>query len=177
VADIGCGYGHSTLLMAQAYPRSAFAGYDYHTDSVHAARRLAVDEGVFGRVTFDVAGAGDFPGAEYDLITYFDCLHDMGDPVGALRHARSALGPDGIVRLVGPFAADDVAGNLNPLGRLFYSASTLICTPASLAQEVGTALGAQAGEARLRHAAAEAGFTRFRRAAQTPTNLVLEARP
>jgi len=177
VADVGCGYGHSTLLMAQAYPASTFVGYDYHPASVEAARGLAAEAGVADRVSFEVAAAGDFPGTGFDLITYFDCLHDMGDPTGALSHARAALASDGTVLLVEPYAGDDVADNLNPVGRLYYSASTLICTPASLSQDVGTALGAQAGEARLRAVATTAGFTRFRRAAETPFNLVLEARP
>jgi SAM-dependent methyltransferase len=177
VADVGCGYGHSTLLMAQAYPASRFVGYDYHPASVEAALALAADAGISERVTFEVAAAGEFPGTGFDLIAYFDCLHDMGDPTGALAHARIALAPEGTVLLVEPYAGDDVADNLNPVGRLYYSASTLICTPASLSQDVGTALGAQAGEARLRAVAAEAGFTRFRRAAETPFNLVLEARP
>jgi 2-polyprenyl-3-methyl-5-hydroxy-6-metoxy-1,4-benzoquinol methylase len=177
VADVGCGYGHSTILMAQAYPASTFTGYDYHAESIDAARKLAAESGVSGRVRFEVAGAKDFPGQDYDLITYFDCLHDMGDPVGALSHARGALCPDGAVMLVEPYAADDLAGNLTPLGRLFYSASTLVCTPASLSQEPGAALGAQAGEARLGEVARAAGFSRFRRATETPFNLVLEARP
>lgn len=177
VADVGCGYGHSTLLMAQAYPASSFVGYDYHPASVEAARALTTDAGMSDRVTFEVAAGGDFPGTGFDLIAYFDCLHDMGDPTGALTHTRNALAPEGTVVLVEPYAGDDVADNLNPVGRLYYSASTLICTPASLSQDVGTALGAQAGEAWLRAVAAKAGFTRFRRAAETPFNLVLEARP
>jgi SAM-dependent methyltransferase len=163
--------------MAQAYPASSFVGYDYHPASVEAARVLAADAGMSDRVTFEVAAGGEFPGTGFDLIAYFDCLHDMGDPTGALAHSRNALDPEGTVLLVEPYAGDDVADNLNPVGRLYYSASTLICTPASLSQDVGTALGAQAGEARLRAVAAEAGFTRFRRAAETPFNLVLEARP
>jgi SAM-dependent methyltransferase len=177
VADVGCGYGHSTLLMAQAYPASTFVGYDYHAESLESARLLAAEAGLSDRVTFEVASAGDFPGTGFDLIAYFDCLHDMGDPAGALTHARAALAPEGTVLLVEPYAGDDVADNLNPVGRLYYSASALICTPASLSQPVGAALGTQAGEARLRAVAAEAGFTRFRRAAETPFNLVLEARP
>jgi SAM-dependent methyltransferase len=176
VADVGCGYGHSTALMAMAYPNSTFVGYDYHPASVDAARKLAADAGLAERLHFEVASAKEFPGTGFDLITYFDCLHDMGDPTGALAHAREALTPDGTVMLVEPFANDDVADNLNPLGRLFYSVSTLVCTPASLSQEVGTALGAQAGEARLTEVANRAGLTRVRRAAETPFNLVLEAR-
>jgi SAM-dependent methyltransferase len=177
VADVGCGHGHSTLLMAQAYPESGFVGYDYHPGSIEAARKLAADAGLGERVRFEVATAKDFDAADLDLITFFDCLHDMGDPAGALAHARRALRPDGVVMLVEPHAGDDVADNLHPLGRLFYSVSTLVCTPASLAQEVGAALGAQAGEARLVEIAASAGFTRFRRATETPFNLVLELRP
>ncbi len=174
VADIGCGYGYSTLLMAEAFPASTFVGFDYHQPSIDAASKLALDAQVAGRVSFQVARAAEFPGAGYDLITYFDCLHDMG---GALAHAREALAPDGSVMLVEPFAGDTIGDNLNPLGRAFYGASTLICTPASLAQEVGRGLGAQAGEDALRQVAAEAGFGRFRRATQTPFNLVLQARP
>jgi SAM-dependent methyltransferase len=177
VADVGCGFGYSTVLMAQAYPASTFTGYDYHPESIEAARKNATDAGVADRVHFEVAGASDFPGRDLDLITYFDCLHDMGDPVGALSHARQALAADGTIMLVEPFAHDDVAANLNPLGRLFYSISTLVCTPASLAQDVGRGLGAQAGEARLRDVARSAGFSRFRRATETPFNLVLEVRP
>jgi SAM-dependent methyltransferase len=177
VADVGCGYGHSTLVMAEAFPASRFVGVDYHQESVAAARKLAADAGLGGRATFEVAGAQDFPGTGYDLLCYFDCLHDMGDPVGALRHAREALAEDGIVMLVEPAAGDTVADNMNPIGRLFYAASTSICTPASLSQDVGAALGAQAGEARLRAVAEEAGFTGFRRATETPVNMVLELRP
>jgi SAM-dependent methyltransferase len=177
VADIGCGHGHSTLPMAQAYPASTFTGYDFHPESIKAARKIATDAGVTERVRFEVAAANDFPGHDLDLITYFDCLHDMGDPVGALAHARQALAVDGTIMLVEPFANDDVADNLNPAGRMFYSVSTLVCTPASLSQDVGYGLGAQAGEARLRETASAAGLSRFRRATETPFNLVLEARP
>jgi SAM-dependent methyltransferase len=177
VADIGCGYGYSTLLMAEAFPASAFTGYDYHQPSIDAARKLAADAHGAGRVSFEVASAAEFPGTGYDLITYFDCLHDMGDPVGALAHARQALATGGSVMLVEPLAGDTIGDNMNPLGRALYGASTLICTPSSLAQDVGRALGAQAGEDALRQVAAEAGFGRFRRATQTPFNLVLEARP
>jgi SAM-dependent methyltransferase len=175
-ADVGCGYGYSTSLMAEAFPNSMFIGYDYHPDSIAAARKLAADAGLDDRLSFEVASAAEFPGADLDLITYFDCLHDMGDPVGALAHARDALAPDGSVMLVEPYADDDLANNLNPLGRLFYSVSTLVCTPASLAQDVGTALGAQAGERRLTEIAREAGLSRVRRATETPFNIVLEAR-
>lgn len=177
VADIGCGYGHSTALMAAAYPNSTFIGYDYHATSVDAARKLAADDGLTDRLSFEVASATEFPGTGFDLITYFDCLHDMGDPTGALTHARDALAADGSVMLVEPFAGDRLEDNLNPLGRMFYSVSTLVCTPASLSQDVGTALGAQAGEARLTAVAQQAGFTRVRRATETPFNLILEARP
>jgi SAM-dependent methyltransferase len=177
VADVGCGYGHSTLLMAQAYPAARFVGYDYHPDSIAAARTLAVEAGLADRVSFEVSSATEFPGTGFDLIAFFDCLHDMGDPIGALTHSRGALAPDGVVLLVEPYAGDDVADNLNPVGRLYYAASNLICTPASLSQPGGAALGTQAGEAALRAVAAAAGFTRFRRAAETPFNLILEARP
>jgi 2-polyprenyl-3-methyl-5-hydroxy-6-metoxy-1,4-benzoquinol methylase len=177
VADIGCGHGASTIIMARAFPESAFTGFDYHGPSIEAARKAAAEAAVDDRVGFEVAPAKEYPGTGYDLVTFFDCLHDMGDPTGAARHVLSSLAPDGTWLIVEPFANDDTAGNLNPVGRVFYSVSTLVCTPASLSQEVGTALGAQAGETRLRDVATAAGFTRFRRAAETPFNLVLEARP
>jgi 2-polyprenyl-3-methyl-5-hydroxy-6-metoxy-1,4-benzoquinol methylase len=177
VADVGCGHGASTIIMAKAYPQSTFVGYDYHQGSIDAARKRAAEAGVSDRVTFEPASAKDYPGKGFDLIAFFDCLHDMGDPVGALDHARQALNNDGTIMLVEPFANDDVSDNLNPIGRIFYSASTLICTPASLSQEVGKGLGAQAGEHRLAEVAGEAGLSRFRRATETPFNLVLEARP
>jgi 2-polyprenyl-3-methyl-5-hydroxy-6-metoxy-1,4-benzoquinol methylase len=177
VADVGCGHGISTVLIAQAYPASTVHGFDYHDASIERARRIAAAEGVADNTEFEAASAKDFPGAGYDLVCFFDALHDMGDPVGALRHAREALSDDGTVMLVEPFANDTLAENLNPVGRVFYAASTLICTPSSLAQEVGLGLGAQAGQAGLREVAEEAGFTRFRRATETPFNLVLEARP
>jgi 2-polyprenyl-3-methyl-5-hydroxy-6-metoxy-1,4-benzoquinol methylase len=177
VADVGCGHGASTIIMAKAYPQSTFVGYDYHQGSIDAARKRAAEAGVSDRVTFEPASAKDYPGKGFDLIAFFDCLHDMGDPVGALDHARQALNHDGTIMLVEPFANDDVSDNLNPIGRIFYSASTLICTPASLSQEVGKGLGAQAGEHRLAEVAGEAGLSRFRRATETPFNLVLEARP
>jgi SAM-dependent methyltransferase len=177
VADIGCGHGASTIVLAQAFPNSQFAGFDYHPASIERARAEAKKAGVDGRVRFEVASAKDFPGGKYDLIAYFDCLHDMGDPVGAAKHARHAVAPDGTVLLVEPFANDTLEENLNPVGRVFYSASAMICTPASMNQEVGLALGAQAGEGRLREVMREAGFSRFRRATETPFNLVLEARP
>jgi SAM-dependent methyltransferase len=177
VADVGCGHGASTVLMAQAYPRSAFIGYDYHEKSVQTARERARDAGVADRVKFEVARAKDFPGQGYDLVTFFDCLHDMGDPVGAARHVRQSLSSQGTWMIVEPFANDRVEENLNPIGRAFYGASTLICTPASLSQEVGLALGAQAGEARMRQVVTEGGFSKFRRATETPFNLIYEARP
>ena len=177
VADVGCGHGASTLLMAKAYPNSRFTGFDYHAPSVETAREAARAEGLDGRVTFETASAKDFPGKGYGFVTIFDALHDMGDPVGAARHIRQALAPDGVFMLVEPNAADDLSGNLHPFGRMFYSASTMVCTPASMSQEVGLALGAQAGEARLKRVAEEAGFTHFRRAGETLTNMVLELRP
>ena len=177
VADVGCGHGASTIIMARAFPESTFAGFDYHAPSIDAARKAAAKAGVDDRVSFEVAPATEYQGTGYDLVGFFDCLHDMGDPAGAARHVLTSLAPDGTWLIVEPFANDDPAGNLNPIGRLFYSVSTLVCTPASLSQEVGTALGAQAGEARLRDVVTTAGFTRFRRAAETPFNLVLEARP
>jgi SAM-dependent methyltransferase len=176
VADVGCGFGASTIVLAKAFPASSFVGYDYHEPSIAAARQRAADAGVADRVRFEVAGARTYPGRGFDLVAFFDCLHDMGDPVGAAKHVRSTLADDGIWMIVEPFANDRVEDNLNPVGRIFYSVSTLVCTQASLAQEVGTALGAQAGEARLRDIVTKAGFTRFRRAAETPFNLVLEAR-
>ncbi len=176
VADVGCGLGASTIIMAKAFPRSTFVGFDYHEASIERARERAREAGVAGRTHFEVASAKSYPGT-YDLVACFDCLHDMGDPVGAARHVRESLAPDGTWLLVEPFANDEVAANLNPVGRLFYSVSTLVCTPASLSQEVGLALGAQAGEARLRGVLQEAGFTRVRRATATPFNLVIEAQP
>jgi SAM-dependent methyltransferase len=176
VADVGCGHGASTVIMAQAFPASRFVGFDYHPPSIATARQRAADGGVAERVTFTQATAKDYPGQNYDLICFFDCLHDMGDPVGAARHACQALKADGTVLLVEPFAGDHLQENCNPVGRLFYAASTFICTPNSLSQEVGLGLGAQAGEARLRSVFQEAGFTRFRRATETPFNLIFEAR-
>jgi len=176
VADIGCGHGASTIILAKAYPRSTFVGFDYHAPSIEQARERAAAAGVSDRTHFEVASAKSFPGT-YDLVAFFDCLHDMGDPVGAAAHVRQALGRDGTWMLVEPRAGDEVQENLNPVGRLFYSVSTLVCTQASLAQEVGAALGAQAGEARLRGVLTQAGFSHIRRAADTPFNLILEARP
>jgi SAM-dependent methyltransferase len=177
VADVGCGHGVSTILMARAYPRATVRGFDFHDASIARARELARDEGAGANVSFDVASAKTFPCDDYDLVCFFDCLHDMGDPVGALRHVREAIDDDGTVMLVEPYAADTLAENLNPVGRVYYAASTLVCTPCSLDQEVALGLGAQAGEQRLREVAAQAGFTRFRRATETPFNLVLEMRP
>ena len=177
VADVGCGHGASTILMAQAFPRATFHAYDYHPESIAAAKRAATTAGVADRITFEVASAKTFPGKGYDLVAFFDCLHDMGDPEGAARHVLSTLAPEGSWMIVEPFAHDDLEKNLNPVGRIFYSASTMICTPASKSQEVGLALGAQAGEGRLRTVVQAAGFKRFRRATETPFNLVLEAKP
>ncbi len=177
VADIGCGHGASTIIMAAAFPNSEFFGFDYHDASIERAREAAREAGVEDRITFAVASAKDYPGSDYDLVCVFDCLHDMGDPVGAAVHVRETLDANGTWMIVEPFAGDRVEENLNPVGRVFYGASTVICTPASLAQEVGLALGAQAGEARLTEVLKEGGFTRVRRAAETPFNLILEARP
>jgi SAM-dependent methyltransferase len=177
VADVGCGHGASTIVMAKAFPKSKFVGFDYHGPSVERARQAATDAGVADRCTFEVAPAKSFPGTGYDLVALFDCLHDMGDPVGASKHICQALAPDGTFLLVEPAAADHVEGNLNPVGRIFYAASTMICVPASLSQEVGMALGAQAGEARLREVVTAGGFNTFRKATSTPFNLVFEAKP
>jgi 2-polyprenyl-3-methyl-5-hydroxy-6-metoxy-1,4-benzoquinol methylase len=177
VADVGCGHGASTIIMAQAFPNSTFVGFDYHEPSIKRAREAAKAAGVADRARFEVAPAQSYPGEDYDFVTFFDCLHDMGDPVGAARHVRKTLAADGTWMIVEPMAQDTVEGNLNPVGRMFYSASTMICTPASLSQEVGLGLGAQAGEARLKEVITSAGFSRFRRATETPFNMVLEARP
>jgi SAM-dependent methyltransferase len=177
VADVGCGLGASTRLMAQAYPRSKFTGFDYHPESIGLARGKAKEAGLQDRARFEVASAAAFPGSGYDLIAMFDCLHDMGDPVGAARHVRQALAADGTWLIVEPIAGDRVEQNLNPVGRAYYAFSTFLCTPNSLSQDVGLALGAQAGEARIRDVATAGGFTRFRRVAETPFNLVYEARP
>ena len=177
VADVGCGKGASTVLMAKAFPKSTFSGFDYHDGSVTGARASAGRQGAGGNTTFAVAKAKEFPGNGYDLITVFDSLHDMGDPVGAAKHVREALAPDGTWMIVEPFAHDALKDNLNPVGRVFYGFSTLLCTPCSRSQEVGLCLGAQSGEARMREVVTSAGFTRFRRATETPFNLVYEARP
>jgi SAM-dependent methyltransferase len=176
VADVGCGLGTSTILMAQAYPRSTFVGTDYHDGSIQMAHEAAKKAGVADRVKFEVAKAKDYPGRDFQLVAFFDCLHDMGDPEGAARHVRETLAPDGAWMIVEPFANDNLEDNLNPVGRVYYAASTMLCTPASKSQEVGLALGAQAGEARLKKILGSAGFTRVRRAAETPFNIVLEAR-
>jgi SAM-dependent methyltransferase len=177
VADIGCGHGASTIIMAGAFPHSEFFGFDYHDASIERARQAAEEAGVGDRITFEVASAKDYPGSDYDLVCVFDCLHDMGDPVGASVHVLETLRDDGTWMIVEPFANDRVEQNLNPVGRVFYGASTVICTPASLAQEVGLALGAQAGEARLTEVLKQGGFKSVRRATETPFNLILEARP
>jgi SAM-dependent methyltransferase len=177
VADIGCGHGASTVIMAKAFGASEFHGFDYHPESIERAREIAKQEGVADRVSFEVATAKDYPGTGYDLVCVFDCLHDMGDPVGASAHVLETLAPDGTWMIVEPFAGDRLQDNLNPIGRVFYGASTMICTPASLDQEVGLALGAQAGEGRLREVVTQGGFGSLRRATETPFNLVLEAKP
>jgi SAM-dependent methyltransferase len=177
VADVGCGKGASTLLMAKAFPKSHFFGFDYHDKSVEAARASAQREGLSDRVSFDVAKAKEFPGKQYDFVAVFDCLHDMGDPVGAASHVRQSLANDGTWMIVEPFANDQLKDNLNPVGRVYYSFSTLLCTPCSRSQEVGLCLGAQAGESRIREVVQKAGFSRFRRATETPFNIVYEARP
>jgi ubiquinone/menaquinone biosynthesis C-methylase UbiE len=177
VADIGCGHGASTVLMATAYPTATFAASDYHTGSVVQARKRAEEADVADRVTFETATAQTFGGGPFDLVTTFDALHDMGDPLGAARHVRESLAPDGTWMVVEPYAGDTVGDNLNPVGRVYYSFSTFLCVPSALSQTGGYALGAQAGEPAIRRIATDAGFTRFRRAAETPFNLVYEIRP
>jgi SAM-dependent methyltransferase len=177
VADVGCGKGASTLLMAKAFPKSEFFGFDYHDKSIEAARDSAKREGVADRVTFGMAKAKEFPGKDYDFVAVFDCLHDMGDPIGAATHVRQSLGKDGTWMIVEPFANDELKDNLNPVGRVYYSFSTLLCTPCSRSQEVGLCLGAQSGENNIRQVVTSAGFSRFRRATETPFNIVYEARP
>ena len=176
VADVGCGLGSSTALMAQAYPKSTFVGFDYHPRSIELAREAAAKAGVADRVKFEVAKAKDYPGKDYTLVAFFDCLHDMGDPEGAAKHVLQSLAPGDAWMIVEPFANDKLEDNLNPIGRVFYGASTMLCTPASKSQEVGLALGAQAGEGRLTKILKSAGFTKVRRAAETPFNIVLDAR-
>lgn len=177
VADVGCGHGASTILMAQAFPRSTFVGADYHRESIEVAQQRAAAAGVADRIRFEVAPADGFTGTGYDLVTMFDCLHDMGDPVGAARHVRQAVASDGTWMIVEPMAGDRVEDNLTPVGRAYYGFSTLLCTPSSLSQDVGLALGTQAGPARIRDVATAGGFTGFRAVAQTPFNQVLQARP
>jgi SAM-dependent methyltransferase len=177
VADVGCGLGASTILLAEEYQQAQLMGCDYHEGSIELARKRAADAGVAERIDLEVASAQDFPGTGYDLVSTFDCLHDMGDPVGAARHIRQSLADDGTWLIVEPFAADTVADNLNPVGRVYYGFSTFLCVPSALSQAGGHSLGAQAGEAAIGRVVAEAGFTRFRRAAETPFNLVFEARP
>jgi SAM-dependent methyltransferase len=177
VADVGCGKGASTILMAQAFPNSEFFGFDYHDKSIEAAHESARRNGVAGRVVFDVSTAKDFPGRNYDFVAVFDCLHDMGDPIGAAAHVRQSLAKDGTWMIVEPFANDQLKDNLNPVGRVYYGLSTLLCTPCSRSQEVGLCLGAQAGESRIREVVTSAGFQRFRRATETPFNIVYEAHP
>jgi 2-polyprenyl-3-methyl-5-hydroxy-6-metoxy-1,4-benzoquinol methylase len=176
VADVGCGHGWSTVFMAQAFPQSRFIGYDFHSGSVEAAKAHAREHSV-GNVEFHVGTAKEYPGSDFDLVTFFDCLHDMGDPAGAAEHVKQTLKPDGTWMIVEPMAGDRLEDNLNPVGRLYYAGSTMICVPTSLAQEVGAALGAQAGEAKLREVIAAGGFSNIRRATATPFNMVLEARP
>ncbi len=176
VADVGCGHGSSTILMAKAFPKSTFHGFDFHQPSIEHARERSRDAGVAGNTIFELVTAKEYPGKKYDLVTIFDALHDMGDPVGAAAHVRSTLADGGTLMLVEPRAADSLEENLHPLGQIYYAFSTMVCTPASKAQEVGLALGAQAGQKRLTAVLKEAGFSHVRRAAETPTNMVLEAR-
>ena len=177
VADVGCGLGASSVLMAQRWPASQIAGSDYHGGSIELARKRAADAGVSERVGFEVAGAQTFCGTGYELVTTFDCLHDMGDPLTAARHIRQALAPDGTWMIVEPFAQDDPSGNQNPVGRVYYNFSTFLCLPNAISQSGGYTLGAQAGEAAIRRVVTDAGFTRFARVAETPFNIVYEARP
>jgi ubiquinone/menaquinone biosynthesis C-methylase UbiE len=177
VADLGCGHGASTVLMAEAFPKSTFFGSDYHQGSIDEARKRAADAGVADRVRFEVATAQSATGHDLDLVTTFDCLHDMGDPVGAAKQVRSSLAPDGTWMIVEPFAKDTVVDNLNPVGRVYYGFSTYLCVPSAMSQSGGYALGAQAGEKAIGQVVTDAGFTRFRRVAETPFNLVYEARP
>ena len=177
VADVGCGLGASTILMGKAFPKSQFIGYDYHAESIEWARNAAVSEGVSKNVDFEVATAKAYSGRDFDLVTFFDCLHDMGDPVGAAKHVRETLKPDGTWMIVEPFANDSVEQNLNPVGRVYYNASLLICVPSSLAQEVGAGLGAQASDASLNEVFRSGGFARMRKSTVSPLNRVFEVRP
>jgi 2-polyprenyl-3-methyl-5-hydroxy-6-metoxy-1,4-benzoquinol methylase len=177
VADVGCGHGVSTVIMAQAFPNSQFMGYDFHPSSIAHAQANAREEGVSANAHFEIASAKDYRGKDFDLVTFFDCLHDMGDPVGAAAHVRQSLKKDGTWMVIEPMAGDRLEDNLNPIGRLFYAGSTLVCVPTSLAQEVGAALGGQAGEAKLREVITAGGFSRVRRATETAFNMILEARP
>jgi 2-polyprenyl-3-methyl-5-hydroxy-6-metoxy-1,4-benzoquinol methylase len=176
VADVGCGHGASTIIMAKAFPKSNFVGYDYHLESIEMARNISVTEGVTGNTDFEVALAKDYKGGDYDLVTFFDCLHDMGDPMGAAKHVYESLKPDGTWMIVEPNAKESVQENLNPVGRVFYNASSMVCVPSSLAQEIGLGLGAQASDADLRKVIKGGGFTRIRKATETPFNRVFEAR-
>jgi ubiquinone/menaquinone biosynthesis C-methylase UbiE len=177
VADVGCGLGASTILLAENYPNSELVGSDYHSGSIELAEKRSVDAGVGNRISFEVSSAQTFTGTGYDLVTSFDCLHDMGDPVGAATHIRQSLAPDGTWMIVEPFAGNSVAANLNPVGRVYYNFSTFLCVPSALSQPGGYSLGAQAGEQAIRELVTQAGFTRFRRASETPFNIVYEARP
>jgi SAM-dependent methyltransferase len=177
VADVGCGHGWSTVFMASAFPNAEFVGYDFHPDSIEDARKHAREHGAGANVRFEVGTAKDYAGGGFDLVTFFDCLHDMGDPAGAAKHVHQSLKPDGSWMIVEPMAGDRLEDNLNPVGRLYYAASTMICVPTSLSQEVGAALGAQAGEAKLREVITSGGFKSVRRATETPFNMILEARP
>ncbi len=177
VADVGCGHGFSTVIMAKAFPNSTFTGYDFHLGSVEQARLHAEQHGVTANTRFEVALASEYPGRDLDLVTFFDCLHDMGDPVGAARHVRQTLKPDGSWMIVEPAAGDRLEDNLNPVGRLYYAASTMICVPTSLDQPVGAALGAQAGFSKLSSVISEGGFGKVRKATEAPFNMILEARP
>ncbi len=177
VADVGCGYGASTMIMAEAFPRSKFIGYDFHRPSIDYARKMAAANRLSDRVTFELAKAQHYQKKDFDLVAFFDCLHDMGDPAGAAKHVRQSLKPDGSWMIVEPFANEKPEENYNPVGRVYYSASTMICTPASKAQEVGLALGAQASDSQLRQVVMSGGFKSFRRATETPFNRVFEAKP
>jgi 2-polyprenyl-3-methyl-5-hydroxy-6-metoxy-1,4-benzoquinol methylase len=177
VADVGCGHGVSTVIMARVFPNSQFIGYDFHPGSIEQAQAHAREHGVAANTRFEVATAKNYPGSDFDLVAFFDCLHDMGDPAGAAAHVRQSLKPDGTWMIVEPIAGDRLEDNLNPVGRIYYAASTMVCVPTSLAQEVGAALGAQAGEAKLREVITAGGFRQVRRATETPFNMILEARP